>query len=104
MSLDADMVGQQCRAVPLAKVTVGTDDFLVGPAMLGLVHLVIQGVKQVPFGVISHFRGGWSSGWPSDGILGLNGPDNSFAEQPATVKTIAEGDDATTVALYLSST
>ncbi|KAH7699597.1 hypothetical protein AAVH_33297, partial [Aphelenchoides avenae] len=90
MSLDADMIGKQCLAVPKAKVTVGTDDLL--------------GVKHVPFGVISHFRGGWNSGWPSDGILGLNGPDSGSTEQPATVKALAKGDDATTVAIYLSRT
>ncbi|KAH7693104.1 hypothetical protein AAVH_39866 [Aphelenchoides avenae] len=90
MSLDADMIGKQCVAAPVAKVTVGKDDF--------------SGLKQVPFGVISHFRGGWNSGWPSDGILGLNGPDSGSTEQPETVKTLAKGVDATTVAIYLSST
>lgn len=29
MSLDADMIGKQCVAAPVAKVTVGKDDFSV---------------------------------------------------------------------------
>ncbi|KAH7700187.1 hypothetical protein AAVH_32697, partial [Aphelenchoides avenae] len=85
------MAGRQCPvATNFVTVTVGQDDFL--------------GSKQVPFGVLSQFKGAWSPDWPSDGMLGLLGPDNdgySFAV-PGTAKTLASNNGQQVVSWHLN--
>ncbi|KAH7715578.1 gastricsin-like protein [Aphelenchoides avenae] len=81
-------VGRQCRFAVDATVTVGQDDFL--------------GSKRVPIGVVSQFKGAWSPTWPSDGILGLHGPDNQLPGQPGTAKTLASNNGQAVVSWYLN--
>ncbi|KAH7719525.1 gastricsin isoform 3 [Aphelenchoides avenae] len=86
--VESYMAGRQCRLVTDVTVTVGQDDFL--------------GSKQVPFGVISQFKGAWSPTWPSDGILGLRGPNMAFAGPPTTAKTLALNNGQAVVSWYLN--
>ncbi|KAH7700738.1 progastricsin, partial [Aphelenchoides avenae] len=60
------------------------------------------GSKQVPFGVLSQFKGSWSPEWPSDGILGLRGPNSEFAGQPGTARTLAWNSGPPVVSWYLN--
>ncbi|KAH7699841.1 gastricsin-like protein [Aphelenchoides avenae] len=87
-TVEAFMIGRYCGVVLDATVIAGTDDFL--------------GSKQVPFGVISQYKGAWSPDWPSDGLLGLFGPANQFPGQPSTANTLASNNGAAVVSWYIN--
>lgn len=52
-------------------------------------NLSLQGVKNVPFQVVTNYTGGWNVQWASEGFLGLQAP-SGYDDPPNAVKALTK--------------